>query len=226
MAERCYFCCYHDYRRKIAKLSDQEVGRLFRALLEYSETGETKELTGRESVAFDFIADDIDRAKESYREKCEKNRENGRKSIGSIGSERGRSVENGGVLHHKNEEQRTKNKEQKTNKNNIPPSPPAGGWGFGPILNTVFDDWLQYKYERKEPYKPKGLESLITQIKNKVDEFGEEAVIEVIRNSMANGWKGIIFNQLERRMPDGGGKYPSKGPAISADAKWGIKSCI
>lgn len=71
-----YFCCYHSYARKLAKLSDQEVGRLFRALLKYSETGETQELTGRESVAFDFIADDIDRAKENYEAKCKQNREN------------------------------------------------------------------------------------------------------------------------------------------------------
>lgn len=71
-----YFCCYHSYARKLAKLSDQEVGRLFRALLKYSETGEAQELTGRESVAFDFIADDIDRAKENYEAKCKQNREN------------------------------------------------------------------------------------------------------------------------------------------------------
>lgn len=60
-----YFCCYHSYKIKLAKLSDQEVGRLFRALLEYSETGETQELTGRESIAFDFIAYDIDLAKKN-----------------------------------------------------------------------------------------------------------------------------------------------------------------
>lgn len=71
-----YFPCYHSYRKKLAKLSDQEVGRLFRALLEYSEFGETKELTGRESIAFDFIADDISRAKLAYEEKCEVNRRN------------------------------------------------------------------------------------------------------------------------------------------------------
>jgi len=74
-----YFPCYHSYRRKIAKLSDQEVGRLFRSLLEYSETGETQELAGREAVAFDFIADDIDRAKEAYTAKCEKNRDKAKK---------------------------------------------------------------------------------------------------------------------------------------------------
>ena len=73
-----YFCCYHSYRMKIAKLSDQEVERLFRSLLEYSETGETQELTGRESVAFDFIAYDIDQSKKAYAERCRINAENGK----------------------------------------------------------------------------------------------------------------------------------------------------
>ena len=71
-----YFPCYNSYRRKVAKLSDQEVGRLFRALMDYSATGERQELAGRESVAFDFIADDIDRAKDNYRKKCETNKNN------------------------------------------------------------------------------------------------------------------------------------------------------
>ena len=69
-----YFPCYHSYRKKIAKLSDEEVGKLFRCLLAYSEYGEIDELDGLESIAFDFIADDIDRAKASYEEKCSKNR--------------------------------------------------------------------------------------------------------------------------------------------------------
>ena len=86
-----YFCCYHSYRKKCEKLTDQELGRLFRALLMYSETGERQELAGRESIAFDFIADDIDRAKEAYEEKCRKNRENGLKANGT---ERTRTVPN------------------------------------------------------------------------------------------------------------------------------------
>ena len=92
-----YFPCYYSYRRKIAKLSDQEVGRLFRRLLEYGETGETDELTGREAVAFDFIADDIDRAKENYKELCDKNRANAtdRKRTVATASDRKRTQANG-----------------------------------------------------------------------------------------------------------------------------------
>lgn len=73
---REYFQCFHSYLGKIKKLSDQEVGRLFRALLEYSANGTAPELTGRESIAFDFIADDIDNAKEAYEILCQQNAKN------------------------------------------------------------------------------------------------------------------------------------------------------
>ena len=71
-----YIPFYYSYRKKLEKLSDQEVGRLVRSLLEYGETGETEELTGRESIAFDFIADDVSRAKAAYDERCAKNQRN------------------------------------------------------------------------------------------------------------------------------------------------------
>lgn len=71
-----YIPFYYSYRKKLEKLSDQEVGRLVRSLLEYGETGETEELAGRESIAFDFIADDINRAKAAYEERFAKNQRN------------------------------------------------------------------------------------------------------------------------------------------------------
>ena len=79
MAQREFFPCYHSYFKKCEKLTDQELGRLFRALMKYSITGERQELAGRESIAFDFIADDIDRAKINYEAQCRQNAENGRK---------------------------------------------------------------------------------------------------------------------------------------------------
>lgn len=102
-----YFCCYHSYKKKCEKLTDQELGRLFRALMVYSETGEAQELAGRESIAFDFIADDIDRAKKSYDEKCRKNRENGQR--GANAPERPRTVANA-------PQNKDKNKDENENK--------------------------------------------------------------------------------------------------------------
>lgn len=85
-----YFCCFHSYRKKTRNLSDSELGRLFRALMLYSETGEKAQLNGREETAFDFIADDIDAAKERYGQKCQTNRENRAKGTSTNDDDRER----------------------------------------------------------------------------------------------------------------------------------------
>ena len=73
---REYFCAYHSYIKQCKGLSDSELGRLFRALLEYSASGKVPELNGRESVAFDFMAANIDRDAEAYKDTCNRNRGN------------------------------------------------------------------------------------------------------------------------------------------------------
>lgn len=63
---REYFCAYHSYLQAMARLTDEEAGRLFRALLRYSETGLTPDQPGNEAYAFDFIAAQIDRDAKKY----------------------------------------------------------------------------------------------------------------------------------------------------------------
>ena len=198
-----YFCCYHSYLKKIAKLSDQEVGRLFRSLLQYSATGESPELAGRESIAFDFIADDIDRAKKNYEQKCEKNRENALAGI----SERKRTVANaserkrtGGIVEYKD-------KDKEKDKIN-PPLPPFGGKAhsesaaetfpaFSEPLQSAVNDWFAYKSERREAYKPTGKRNLLTQIENNEQKYGARAVAEIIRVSMSCNYQGILWDRLD-----------------------------
>lgn len=64
------------YLVRLEKLSDQEVGRLVRALSKYHATGETQELKGRECGYYDFIKADIDEVENAYATKCEKNKKN------------------------------------------------------------------------------------------------------------------------------------------------------
>ena len=75
------FICHDDYLNKTAKLSDEELGRLFRACMTYHATGEAQVLDGRESIAFDFIKEDIDKAEEAYKNKCEVNKKNRMQAI-------------------------------------------------------------------------------------------------------------------------------------------------
>jgi hypothetical protein len=76
---REYWPCYYSYADTCKRLTDEELGRLFRALMIFGATGERTDLAGRECIAFDFIADDIERSHEAYERVCEKNRENGNK---------------------------------------------------------------------------------------------------------------------------------------------------
>lgn len=64
------------YLSRTAKLTDEELGRLMRACMVYHATGEETELEGRESIAFDFIREDIDEQTAAYDAKCETNRRN------------------------------------------------------------------------------------------------------------------------------------------------------
>ena len=101
-----YFCCFNSYRKKTRNLSDSELGRLFRALMLYNETGEKTQLNGREETAFDFIAEDIDASKERYEAKCTQNKANrGQRSTTAV---------NDGERTSTNVPQ-TKNKKQKQN---------------------------------------------------------------------------------------------------------------
>ena len=96
-----------------------------------------------------------------------------------------------------------------------PPEPkPAKGIEFGslsPRMITAVEKWLQYKKERRESYKPTGLNALISQIENNVDRYGEDAVIELIASCMAANWRGIIFEKLKNQ------QQPGRGPARGSE---------
>lgn len=68
---------------------------------------------------------------------------------------------------------------------------------FGGVLAPVVADWLSYKQERREAYKPTGLKSLLTRIEKELDAYGEQAVADVIQLAMSNGWKGIAWDRLQ-----------------------------
>ena len=111
-----YFCAYHSYLKSMRNLSDAECGRLFRALLQYSAGDKSINLQGRESIAFDFITEQIDRDQAAYNEKCERNRENARKRSQTNVSDGKRSV----TVADKKEKEKEKEKEKNT------PLPPCG----------------------------------------------------------------------------------------------------
>ena len=99
-------------------------------------------------------------------------------------------------------EKSKKAKRQESKKESPPHSPPAEleGRFTGDLLETVWD-WIAYKQERREAYKPTGLKNLLAEIERREAQAGPEAVIAVIRLSMANGWRGIIWDRMAGEAP-------------------------
>ena len=193
-----YFLAYHSYLEAMEPLSDAERGRLFTALLEYSITGIVPELRGGERYTFATLKGNIDRDVAKYNAKCAKNKESAGKRWDANGCERIRTDANG--CQDKDKEEDKDNTASAVDARAQAP-PNIADFGLSPDLEAAINDWLAYKRERREAYKPTGLKSLLTQIKKAAAEHGDAAVVEVIRQSMSANYMGIVFDRLKQQKP-------------------------
>ncbi len=77
--DKASFLIYLDYQQQFELLTDEQAGKLIKAIIKYEKTGETLELDGMTKMAFSFIKTQLDRDREKYQARCEKNRENAKK---------------------------------------------------------------------------------------------------------------------------------------------------
>ena len=70
--------------------------------------------------------------------------------------------------------------------------------GYSDGVLDITKQWLQYKSERKEPYTPTGLKSLINRIIKNINQYGSEKVIDVIDQSISSGYMGITWDKLNK----------------------------
>lgn len=59
-----------------------------------------------------------------------------------------------------------------------------------PEFRKMFGEWLTYKEERRESYKPKGLKALISRAEKLASLHGVEAVTNAMERAMSNQWQG------------------------------------
>ena len=85
----------------------------------------------------------------------------------------------------------------------------------GEELHEAVKTWTEYKIERREPYKRTGYKSLLTQIEKNAAQYGDQAMIEVINQSMSSGYKGIMFDRLKNQKPQ---KKPVKQDYSAVEA--------
>jgi len=104
------------------------------------------------------------------------------------------------------EQQMNTNKNVKNDKNdkNKPPYP-LTEFDFSNPLQEKVQEWLTYKTEKKDTYKPTGFKSLMLKIQKQAAEYGDQAVMDLIDECMAANWKGIVWDKLQQRKNDRSG---------------------
>lgn len=196
--KREYVKLWLSYRSYFEAYSAAEVGRLVLAAMDYRESGAEPEFSGSERFIWPAIRRDIDESVAAQKAVSASRSEAGKQG-GRPESEKANAFDESNEKQKKQmlsdeskksygQRKRTKEKDKDMD-SILSPLPPT--------LRESVEKWAAYKGERREEYKPVGLQSLVTQITKAAEEYGEAAMIDVITRSMAANYKGIVFDWLK-----------------------------
>lgn len=191
-----YVKLWLSYRSYFEAYSAAEVGRLVLAAMDYRESGAEPEFSGSERFIWPAIRRDIDESVAAQKAVSASRSEAGKQG-GRPESEKANAFDESKEKQKKQmlseeskksygQRKRTKEKDMDSILSPLPPT-----------LRESVEKWVAYKGERREEYKPVGLQSLVTQITKAAEEYGEAAMIDVITRSMAANYKGIVFDWLK-----------------------------
>ncbi len=146
-------CLYISYLESLTPFSDDEIGRMVKAMLTYAETGEDHRFDGNERFIWPSLKAQIDRDKAAYQERCEKNRANGAKG--------GRPPKNQSVIPETEwfsekpkkakEKEKEKEKETEKEKESIEADKPPTRHRYGAYENVLLSDEEYAKLKAEFP---------------------------------------------------------------------------
>lgn len=189
-----YVKLWLSYRSYFEAYSAAEVGRLVLAAMDYRESGAEPEFSGSERFIWPAIRRDIDESVAAQKAVSASRSEAGKQG-GRPESEKTNAFDESNekqkkqMLSEESKKSYGQRKRTKEKDSILSPLPPT--------LRESVEKWVSYKGERREEYKPVGLQSLVTQITKAAEEYGEAAMIDVITRSMAANYKGIVFDWLK-----------------------------
>ena len=199
--ERAQFTFYRSYRDALRALPPKEFKAAVLAICDYALDEAEPDLTGIPNSVFILIRPTLDSGRIKAANRAKKAGTNAEQTHNKKQTKQKQTrKEKDGEKEGEGEREKEREKE---NDSSPPIVPPDGLAALSPALQSAVNDWLQYKAEKREPYKPQGLKSLVTEIKNNADRYGDTAVIKVITQSMSNNYRGIVFDWL-KKAPDGG----------------------
>lgn len=210
------FLIYLDYKEHFELLNDEQLGKLLRAIMEYEETGIVPDLEGMEKMAFSFIRAQLDRDREKYENKCEKNKLNGAKGGRPKKAEgNNNNPENPTVFSESEQNQNQPKKPDNDNDNdNDTDNDNKKGINKRKSFKDVFVekkvtqnikqalmDFIDMRKAIKKPLTTKALELKITKL-NKLS-TDEETQIAIINQSIESSWQDFYPLKNEKGEANG-----------------------
>lgn len=214
---------YRSFVDAIDILPEEEQLKAYRAIARYGLDGIEPELESLYGAVFLLAKPQIDANNRRYENGCKggapKGNQNATKSNQDTTKKQAKNNQ-------ATTKKQAKEKDKEKDKDNI--NTPKGVIGGKETQAAMFDrlivgraishdvtdalrEWVEYKSQKRQPYKEVGMRSLITQTVNKGAECGPVAVIQAIRDSMASNYQGIVwpkdphknkFNNAPKRMYD------------------------
>ena len=213
--ERAQFTFYRSFASALRRIrKDADRAKAYDAICDYALDGKEPDLSAlpdAAAIAFELVKPNLDASKR----KAESGKRGGnvrQEQTGSKpeanGKQTGSKPEANGKQTGSKPEANGKQGETSSEKENEIEKENECYNPLPPSLRESVKQWVKYKAERREAYKPTGLGKLITQIANAAEKYGVEAVADVIDRSMAANYQGIVFEKLEKgtAKPKTGGK--------------------
>lgn len=201
MPKRESFVLYTDTAQHIQRLSLEQRGQLLTAIFALASDEEFPKLDPVTDMAFSFIEAQLKRdwlKWDAKREKRAQAGSQGGKASAAVRKQKSAIVSNASFACDDEANEAVPVSVSAPASVPVSASVPDLQERFSPLVAGCISEWLAYKKERREAYKPTGLKSLLTEIENRVKLHGEKAVCDVIQLTMSNGWRGIIWEKIKQ----------------------------
>lgn len=191
MKEHDSFIIYKSFYEPIKGLSDEQLGRLLRAIFEWQINGQPGTLGQDIEIAFGFFTNQFRVDNEKWENRCRINRENGRKGGRPLKTKR--FSENQTVIKKpKKPDNDNDNDNDNGNENGIRKKEL-----ILPYLSPEFvDTWNELRTQPKWKRKTK---SALQKSLDALGRYDEQFSIELMNQAIAGGYQGVVFPGTEER---------------------------
>lgn len=194
------FLIYKEWYPIIKSLSDESLGKIFRAVFQYQIDGKVSDLeeSTPEFMAFQFFRNQFDRDLQKYEDRCRKNSDNIRKRWNSNDTNEFERIES-----NTNNTDKEKDKEREKEKEDDKEKEDELIFPFSDDFRKIWSGWLEYKKkEFKFQYKTVKSEQMAINQLDKLSGGDENLALKIIEQSIVNGWKGLFsvkINQSDKK---------------------------